>query len=583
MSAIEKICGFQGSNPFLDINGRDFSDAAIQEEFCPTSQFWSLFNNQHEILIGTRGSGKTFLLKTMRRSMLTKIDNARAQQLVSEQKYISFYIALQMERMANLESVDKPVEERIPLFRFIFNSCLAISIISEANKYCKELEARSKREAIIVNSDLADRLYKVWFNANADDEVIDLDDLSIQVNKLYYRFDFQNDNVESIPSVFTRDLCAPLTTASRILANFWGADEPTWILAIDEAEFIGALYQKIINSYMRSNPMHIILKIATLPYYWSTLETLDKNSEISVGNDFNYLIVDMDSDKDDFKRLTNKLCSNRLKRIILENNEPFTVDSLEDFLGTVGKDNRVDYFKNETGFSDEKIREGILRNLSPNRKKGVDSCTNLSQTIYKKYAPIYYVREICKREKGRYIPQWFAGSEVVRKVSQGNPRMFINLMSQLFSYATSRKTFGLKDQHKVITNYAHNICESTKAIEKDGETIYKNLSTIAGTLQEKTHADSLLEVGCSFAFKKDFNLSAEESWIKRAISFSRLAVDETAIKSGLTKDTKYVLCNAFAVEYWLTMRSDYPIKISLQLSAKKETELASQLALFSGE
>ena len=581
MSIIESIHGYQGSNPFLDINGRDFSDEAIQEEFCPITQFWSLFNNQHEILIGTRGCGKTFLLKMLRRSMLSKIDDIRADTIVREKKYISFYVALQMERMANLGRIDRPNDEKIVLFRFIFNSCLAISIISEAKKYCKELGKNNKQEATISNIKLTERLYKTWFTDNLNELVIDLDDLSLFINRLYYNFDFQKGNLESISGLFTSELCAPLSSSEAILSSFWEADDPTWILAIDEAEFVDDLYQKVINSFMRSNPMHIILKIATLPYYWRTLETLNDDVEISLGNDFNYLIVDMDCDKEDFKSLTNKICSNRLKKVVMENQEPLEVNSLEDFLGTVGKDNRVDYYKNETGANDEEIHKGIIDNLSYERKKDIDKEINKSQSIFKKFAPIYYVREVYKRKKGRYIPQWFAGSEVVRKVSQGNPRMFINLMSQLFASATTTNGYDLKDQNKVITDYAHDVCESSKALEKDGEEIYKKLSIIAKQLCKKTHGDKLLEVGCSFTFKKDVILNNELNWIKRAISFSRLVVGDSEIKNGLTSDTKYTLCNAFAVEYWLTMRSDYPIKVSLY--QKESNESNDQISIFSGD
>ncbi len=574
MSEIKKLFRYQGANPFLDINGRDFSDEAIQEEFCPTTQFWSLFNNQHEILIGTRGCGKTFLLKSMRRSMLTKIESPQATEIVENKKYISFYIALQMERMANLESINRETEDKIRLFRFIFNCCLAISIVSEAKKYCQELETINKQQALVLNTNLADNLYKAWFNQNRNDLITDLDDLSIQINRLYFNFNFKTDIIDTIPNLFISDLCAPLTSADAILSKFWDTDGPTWILAIDEAEFVNELYQKIINSFMRSNPMHVILKIATLPYYWTTLETLNKDIEVSSGNDFNYKILDLDCDGEDFKNLTNKLCSNRLKRVSICD-KSFVVDSLESFLGKIGKDNRIDYFKNEMGgISDEDIQKGILNNLSEKRRYGSASKENSSQTIFKKFAPIYYVREVYKKKKGRYIPEWFVGSEVVRKVSQGNPRMFINLMSQLFSCAISNKNFGLKEQHKVVSNYAHNVCESTKAIEKDGEQIYNRLTLIAKKLKKKTHENTLKEVGCSFVFTKEVSLYDEVDWIKRAVSFSRLSVDESAIKNGVTCDTKYTLCNAFAVEYWLTMRSDFPIRMSLNNTDNDEKQIS---------
>lgn len=577
MSEIKKLYGYQGPNPFVGINGRDFSDEAIQEEFCPTTQFWSLFNSQHEFLIGTRGCGKTFLLKTMRRSMLQRINAPQATDIISQNKYIAFYIALRIERMANIEHTNRPDDEKRALFRFVFNSCLAIAIISEAKKHCDELKTINKQQALLSNSDLADRLYKLWFNYKINETIIDLDDLSALIESVYFNFNFQTDSIDSIPRLFASDLCAPLTSANTVLSSFWNAEEPTWILAVDEAEFVNEPYQKIINSFMRSNPMHIVLKIATLPYYWSTLETLNKDIEISNGNDFNYKLVDMDCDSEDYKRLTNKLCSNRLKRLDF-GQKTINANSLEVFLGTVGNDNRIDYFRNEMGtITDEEIREGILASLSKEQQKSIASRRNPAQTVYKKLAPIYYVREVFNKKKGNYIPKWFAGSEVIRKVSQGNPRMFLNLMMQLFSAATSRKDFDLKDQSRVVSKFAHDFCESSKAIEKDGDAIYRNLTLIAQQLHDKTHKTSLNEVGCSFVFTMDVSIEKEKEWIKRAISFSRLSVDETAIQNGISNKTKYVICNAFAVEHWITMRNDYPVKVSL---TQKNSAQNSQLSLF---
>ncbi len=57
--------GYSGANPFHESQARAGAERKILSEFYPTSAFWSLFNDQHEILLGTRGSGKTFLLRMM--------------------------------------------------------------------------------------------------------------------------------------------------------------------------------------------------------------------------------------------------------------------------------------------------------------------------------------------------------------------------------------------------------------------------------------------------------------------------------------------------------------------------------------
>lgn len=80
----DHIKGSSQQNPFSDSQARNFSDTKVANEFYPISTYWSLFNDQHEILLGTRGSGKTVLLKMMRYSMLSRIDNPLATQLVEE-------------------------------------------------------------------------------------------------------------------------------------------------------------------------------------------------------------------------------------------------------------------------------------------------------------------------------------------------------------------------------------------------------------------------------------------------------------------------------------------------------------------
>ena len=80
----DEVKGYIQQNPFSDSQARNFSDTKIIGEFCPVSNYWSLFNDQHEILLGTRGSGKTFLLKMMRYSMLKRIDNDQAREIAQK-------------------------------------------------------------------------------------------------------------------------------------------------------------------------------------------------------------------------------------------------------------------------------------------------------------------------------------------------------------------------------------------------------------------------------------------------------------------------------------------------------------------
>ena len=72
MRIADRLKNYDGQNPFYDSQARNFSDEKVLNEFCPISSFWDLFNEQHEIILGTRGSGKTFLLKMNHLKLLKK-------------------------------------------------------------------------------------------------------------------------------------------------------------------------------------------------------------------------------------------------------------------------------------------------------------------------------------------------------------------------------------------------------------------------------------------------------------------------------------------------------------------------------
>ena len=98
-------------NPFSDSQPRNFSDTKMCNEFCPISNYWSLFNDQHEILLGTRGSGKTFLLKMMRYSMLKRIDNPMAKDIAQKKSFLALYVPMYLEFVTHLTRFDAPEEE----------------------------------------------------------------------------------------------------------------------------------------------------------------------------------------------------------------------------------------------------------------------------------------------------------------------------------------------------------------------------------------------------------------------------------------------------------------------------------------
>ena len=320
------IKGSSLQNPFSDSQARNFSDTKLINEFCPISNYWSLFNDQHEILLGTRGSGKTFLLKMMRYSMLKRIETPQAQQLAEKKEYIALYVPMYLEFVTHLTSADTSEEKQIQLFQFAFNCLLAQSLLVELKEILSE--EKDKVKWAKTNMDLALALNDSWFDDHTQN-VTDLFSLMNRLRKLFYNFDVTTGDMSTIPPVFKRQIGASLLAVKELVAEHLRLrEEPTWIVCIDEAEFLSEPLQRCINSVFRSDSRRIALKVATLPYYHRTLQTLDPDVSLSAGNDFSYRVVDMKYDDVDFYNLTNTLVSNRIKTRF---DPSLQITKLEDF------------------------------------------------------------------------------------------------------------------------------------------------------------------------------------------------------------------------------------------------------------
>ena len=578
-------------NPFSDSQARNYADTKISNEFYPTSLFWSLFNDQHEVLLGTRGSGKTFLLKMMRRSMLKRIDGDKAKSLVNSNEYFALYVPMHVEIVSEYKKLDDDPERQVKVFQFFFNCILAEAIVQEMQEILKE--QTDVIQSAIVGHQLACKLDFSWFsNDKSYGEVVTLEDLDQKLKDMYLSFDLENGDLQAIPAVFTRQICASLISAKGIITNVlrW-EEEPTWIICVDEAEFLNENMQKCINSVFRADSNRIALKVATLPFYHKTHNTLVPGMRVSASNDFSYRFIDMEYDSEEYKCLTNQLCAHRLRTRLIS--RQIEIDTLEDFLGKVGNDDYIDYYRAEVGeekSTKEKIEEGILSSFSESRRRGAASYSNKRKTVYDKYAPIFYVREMYKiARSGHSKPGWYAGASVIRKVSQGNPRMFIQIMNALFEKAR-RTRLTPKAQHEEIYKFAVDFCNSTKGLSADA---YDGLNAICTFLQKKVHSsERMVTTGCAVSIVASNAAEYENArrWIEEAIAHSRLTVDCDTLVNGLQDKAKIVLSNAYAVRYWIPMRTDTVTKISLRtLSTQVNDDDGArgigqhQISLFEGD
>lgn len=584
MTKKKEILSTSAGNPFSDIQARNYSDTRVLSEFCPIPLFWTLFNDQHEVVIGARGCGKTILFKMMRYSMLNKMSDPRAKKIIEEKNYIAFYVPLHLEFIKRLSSFDLSEETKIAWFRFSFNCALAQSIVIELTELIKDIFpdqiARANAEY-----ELSENIRQLW-HLGGDTPIHHLAKLRQEVTKLFYGANFHNFIEDELPNPFIHSIASALSSINDCVCSCLNIS-PTWLLCVDEAEFIDECYQRCINTAFRSDTNRIAIKMATLPFYHTTKKTLDEDISVLDGQDFKYTIIEMKPDSPEFVSVTNSIVKTRFAR------ENVKIDKLSDFIETLGNDQYLDYYTREVGKENADqahIQSSIFSQLSTRSKAHNAGKTNdaIRKPVYDKYAPIYYLREMFKKEKGHYVPGWYAGAAMVRRMAQGNPRIFIRMMNELYSTASGKALpMTVKAQHRTLEKFARSFCKETQTLEGYGPEAKQALDYIAQMIHDQTHGEKLALTGTTFMLNQKTDIEKQTAWMHKAIAFSRLFVDEDSLKTEINLDSKFEISNLYAACYWLPMRNRTPIKVWLhdfntmsKKSSKESTALSyEQLSL----
>lgn len=575
MNSIEAVgkdlVGFQGPNPFHEGQAKTTNDATLLGEFFPTSTFWSALNNQHEILLGTRGSGKTAILRMLSYSCFRQLEDEKATPYKKEKNFIGFYLPLHLEFLSSLQGRDVKDENRLEYFQFAFNCAAIKSALVEIKHLINDLFL-SPRDRLLKEDGITSDLCRLWFPDKCG-AFSALSELSFEIDCLYQHEVFWADGSKPTVHPFAQSIFGPLLPALARVSHLLGLEpsKTTWIACVDEAEFLSKAFQKCINHFLRSEKRPIVVKLATLPYKHLTRETLVSGIHIEPGgNDFNYRKIDLTWDSTDFNGLSNRICSQRLEKAFpRQSRSASSQTSLEDFFGVIGNDDLIDYYREEfpSDSSESSILDGIISSLSEKRKKHFESIRNDPKKIewayFKRFAPVFYVRRMrAESRKGNRAVGWLAGAKTIRKLSDGNPRRLIQLMNQMFEAARKSKLTP-KLQHRINEEFSSSQFGFSEGLPEFGIILKAILDVIGKILEERVHGAEMTDGGCIFSIQKNlFDLKIIKDSLQLGIDYSFLFVDEQSMTEGLQAETEYRLAHVVAAHFWLPMRRGE--KITLQ-------------------
>jgi hypothetical protein len=284
------------SRAFYSDNARNEDDGEIVEWFVANETFEAFFAPRHTIVYGSRGSGKTFLSKMASFPLMSQSVDPVAKRLISELKYIGMYLSTDVRFVGSTKNTIW-IGDDLKELHFIWKMNIA-SITSFA------LSLDSLLLHLFPNSD--ERLSRE-FSICADlQKIFDWKKnyrLS-EIPEFLSHYEFQSETslnrahlmgeekAQYLVGPFCSEIFHPLSLAISITEKYLSdVKGSSWLLFIDEAEYMLENQKRIINSFMRTQTNRLFLKIVTLPFHYDTFET-NLNASLQKGDDYNQIFID---------------------------------------------------------------------------------------------------------------------------------------------------------------------------------------------------------------------------------------------------------------------------------------------------
>lgn len=289
-------------NLFEIENARNLTRDEVASTFVPTQSFWRLLSAKNHIVLGARGSGKTALAKMLAHDHLSRLAEKRARDAIRTKAFVGIYVPTSIEWVGGLKNKPWQTESEVEQFfqwRLNISTCLAflVTLRSCLDTY---IEDRGKRSR--VESSLILEISHIWSERELRYDTLRglqgyLEDIEHRKQQQLARLRVAKrlrEGEEPVGIAFETDLFSPLRRAIGLAARYLDfPSDSTWIICLDEAEFLQPLHHRILNSYMRSYFGNLVFKITTMPYFHHTLET-NTGVPLNVGHDFEYVYIDED-------------------------------------------------------------------------------------------------------------------------------------------------------------------------------------------------------------------------------------------------------------------------------------------------
>lgn len=513
-------------------NARYLNKVELVQTFIPTEAFERILAPKNQIIIGSRGSGKTALLKMISHDHMALFDNPRAREIIKAKTYIGIHISTKTKFIGGLKNKDWEDEaSKEKHFRWLMNvaSCIALleTLKSCLTTYYPDKDVRRMKELEVI-SKIAEHLFTKNDNLFTISDVAEkLEDLVLlkSKNMLIDKIYGTKAQTEPVGLTFDLELFEPLLAAIQTVnRKLEFPEETSWFICIDEIEILDEFHHKILNSYMRANMGNIFFKFTTLPYCHYTLET-NTNVPLDIRHDVHYVYIDQDP-AFNYRATVADHSAEQLFIARAKISKPqFAKYSLQQLFGSsVLLDSRTISYEKIKEFKNDILNEEQLSMLiasdpilqlfdkysnAKTRAKGREllkhkEIRRFGNEIGRKMRGLLILKEYEQSIRGKQRVEIYYGAKTVINLGDANPRKLLGIYNAMINKLESSYDFKHKpqkifkgnktdplispsDQNFVLASIAERELNRYRIEKNFGGSLYDFIITIGEYMHDQIH------------------------------------------------------------------------------------------------
>ena len=434
-------------NLFEVNNARTQSIDEVVHTFLPLDSYWRLLNGKNHVVLGSRGSGKTAVLRMLAHDHLSKFSHRAAKEIIGSRSFIGTFVPMRADWIGTLKNKpwDSKTEE---LFRWRLNlsCCVAFTHTAES---CLNVYTSGPKRAF-AERDLARMLGKSWL-PNSNRSINMLSELRSVLEDVEWAKQVRSlssllsaDKIADEESTFDLDLFSPIRRGIQVLKRIIEfPEDAVWALALDELEFLEPAHHRLINTYLRAKS-DLAFKLSTMPYFHHTLRT-NTEQPIVASNDFDYVYLDNDpamrrTDRAGWVSWAEDVLRRRVAYVERNSTLDFSLKKIFGETSPLIDDKPSDWEQNSTMMS--LLRKyGSQPTLTRAQNLPADRFKN---EISRKMHAMLLLRERASAKRGHSVHELYSGPKFIALCSDANPRQLIRLFNELTLTRASESSLNIR-------------------------------------------------------------------------------------------------------------------------------------------